>query len=114
MNEAIKQAVDEKLAGAMAYDKAAKGFLSKKRVLAYILKRTVPEFESVSLDDIVDFYIEGTPEISTVPVFKDKSNAVRKALAKQDNEVRAADIASLDELIETATQLKKMIEAANS
>lgn len=37
-----------------------------------------------------------------------------KALAKQDNEVRAADIASLDELIVTATQLKKMIEAANS
>lgn len=84
MNEAIKQAVDEKLTGAMAYDKAAKGFLSKKRVLAYILKRTVPEFESVSLDDIVDFYIEGTPEISTVPVFKDKTNAVRQALAKQD------------------------------
>ncbi|WP_370850935.1 hypothetical protein [Megasphaera sp.] len=84
MNEAIKQDVDEQLAGAMAYDKAAKGFLSKKKVLAYILKRTVPEFESVSLDDIADFYIEGTPEVSTVPVYKDKTNAVRQALAKQD------------------------------
>ena len=84
MNEAIKQDVDEQLAGAMAYDKAAKGFLSKKKVLAYILKRTVPEFESVSLDDIADFYIEGPPEVSTVPVYKDKTNAVRQALAKQD------------------------------
>ena len=83
MNEAIKQDVDEQLAGALAYDKAAKGILSKKKVLAYILKRTVPEFESVSLDDIADFYIEGAPEISTVPVFKDKTNAVRQALAKQ-------------------------------
>lgn len=84
MDEVIKQDVDEQLAGALAYDKAAKGILSKKKVLAYILKRTVPEFESVSLDDISDFYIEGTPEISTVPVSKDKTNAVRQALKRQD------------------------------
>ena len=46
----------------------AKGVLSQKMVLAYILKRTVPEFESASLDDIANIYIEGTPEVSTVPV----------------------------------------------
>ena len=50
------------------YDKAAKGVLSQKMVLAYILKRTVPEFESASLDDIANIYIEGKPEVSTVPV----------------------------------------------
>ena len=53
MNEEIMQDVGEQLAGALAYDKAAKNVLSQKKVLAYILKRTVPEFESVSLDDIM-------------------------------------------------------------
>jgi hypothetical protein len=53
-------------------------------VLAYILKRTVPEFESASLDDIANIYIEGTPAVSTVPVSKDKTNAVRHALERQD------------------------------
>jgi hypothetical protein len=58
--------------------------LSQKKVLAYILKRTVPEFESASLDDIANIYIEGKPEVSTVPVSKDKTNAVRHALERQD------------------------------
>ena len=56
----------------------------KKKVLAYILKRTVPEFESASLDDIANIYIEGKSEVSTVPVSKDKTNAVRHALERQD------------------------------
>lgn len=58
--------------------------MSQKKVLAYILKRTVPEFESASLDDIANIYIEGKPEVSTVPVSKDKTNAVRHALERQD------------------------------
>ena len=84
MNEEIMQDVKEQLAGALDYDKAAKGVLSQKMVLAYILKRTVPEFESASLDDIANIYIEGTPEVSTAPVSKDKTNAVRHALERQD------------------------------
>lgn len=84
MNEEIIQDVQNQLAGALDYDKAAKGVLSQKKVLAYILKRTVPEFESASLDDIANIYIEGQPEVSTVPVSKDKTNAVRHALERQD------------------------------
>ena len=84
MDEEIMQDVKEQLAGALDYDQAAKGVLSQKKVLAYILKRTVPEFESASLDDIANIYIEGTPEVSTVPVSKDKTNAVRHALERQD------------------------------
>jgi hypothetical protein len=84
MNEEVIQDVREQLAGMLDYDKAAKGVLSQKKVLAYILKRTVPEFESASLDDIANIYIEGTPEVSTVPVSKDKTNAVRHALERQD------------------------------
>lgn len=84
MNEEIIQDVQNQLAGALDYDKAAKGVLSQKKVLAYILKRTVPEFESASLDDIANIYIEGQPEVSTVPVSKDKTNAVLHALERQD------------------------------
>ena len=68
MDEEIMQDVKEQLVGALDYDKAAKGVLSQKMVLAYILKRTVPEIESASLDDIANIYIEGKPEVSTVPV----------------------------------------------
>ena len=68
MNEEIIQDVKEQLAGALDYDQAAKGVLSQKKVLAYILKSTVPEFESASLDDIANIYIEETPEVSTVSV----------------------------------------------
>ena len=84
MNKEIMQDVEEQLTGALAYDKAAKNVLSQKKVLAYILKRTVPEFDSGSLDDIANIYIEGTPEVSTIPVSKDKTNAVRHALERQD------------------------------
>ena len=84
MNKGRIQDVKDQLAGALDYDKAAKGVLSQKKVLAYILKRTVPEFESASLDDIANIYIEGKPEASTVPVSKDKTNAVRHALERQD------------------------------
>ena len=42
MNEEIIQDVQDQLAGALDYDQAAKGVLSQKKVLAYILKRTVP------------------------------------------------------------------------
>ena len=60
MNEEIIQDVQNQLAGALDYDKAAKGVLSQKKVLAYILKRTVPEFESASLDDIAIYTSKGS------------------------------------------------------
>ena len=69
----------------LQYDKAAKGVLSEKKILAYILKRTIPEFASASLNDIATRYIEGKPLVSVVPVYKDKTNAVRQYLEKQEN-----------------------------
>lgn len=59
------------------YDSAAKRLLSKKKILAYILKRTIPEFALARYQDIVEQYIEGEPEIGTVPVDRDMTNAVR-------------------------------------
>ncbi len=59
------------------YDQYAKRILADKKIMAYILKRTVPEFADATLDDIANVYIEGEPEIGTVPVNPDKTNASR-------------------------------------
>lgn len=53
-----------------SYDKLAKHFLSRKSILAQILKYTVEEFADSSLEDIEKKYIEGEPSLSinTVPI----------------------------------------------
>ena len=50
------------------YDAACKRLLSEKIVLAWILKECVPEYREETIDDIMNKYIEGTPEVSSVPV----------------------------------------------
>ncbi len=50
------------------YDAACKRLLSEKIVLAWILKECVPECREETIDDIMNKYIEGTPEVSSVPV----------------------------------------------
>ena len=57
-----------------AYDQAAKKVLSQKKILAFILKRMVEEFQYESVQDIMTKYIEGTPLISQVPVHPDETN----------------------------------------
>ncbi len=47
-----------------AYDKLAKSFLSRKSILAQILKYAVTEFADCSLTDIEKKYIEGDPHFS--------------------------------------------------
>jgi predicted transposase/invertase (TIGR01784 family) len=54
-----------------AYDQAAKKVLSQKKILAFILKRTVEEFKNETVQDIATKYIEGTPLISKMPVHPD-------------------------------------------
>ena len=53
-----------------SYDKLAKSFLSRKAILAQILKYAVKEFAECSLKDIEEKYIEGDPslDIHTVPL----------------------------------------------
>ena len=50
------------------YDTQCKRVLSQKQILAWILKRTVKEFTDLPVRRIIP-YIEGTPEISSVPVY---------------------------------------------
>ena len=53
-----------------SYDTLAKRILSRKVILARILKYTVPEFSDCSLEDIAGKYIEGDPtaDINTIPL----------------------------------------------
>ena len=59
----------------IAYDASCKRLLSEKRILAWIMKYCVSECSEMDIDDIVRC-IEA-PEISSVPVFSDETNAPR-------------------------------------
>ena len=63
------------------YDQHAKRLLSQKTIMARLLKRTVPEFEEAAISDIAEKYIEGTPQISEIPIDRDMTNAARSVLA---------------------------------
>ena len=49
------------------YDANAKKLLASRKILAWILKYCVPEFEDSTIEDIRDIYIQGTPEWRVYP-----------------------------------------------
>jgi len=59
------------------YDQCCKRILSDKYILAYILAGCVKEYRGFSINDIASKYIEGTLEISAVPVHQDALAASR-------------------------------------
>ena len=56
------------------YDAQCKQILSQKEILAWILQRTVKAFNHMAITDIISC-IEGTPEVSSVPVYPGETNA---------------------------------------
>jgi hypothetical protein len=72
--------------GEPRYDQSAKNILSDKSILAHILKSTVSEFKDASIEDIANVYIEGTPEVSRIPLNQNKTNAVTKKIQGDRNE----------------------------
>ena len=58
------------------YDQHAKRLLAQRAIMARLLKRTVPEFKEATISDIAEKYIEGTPQISEIPIDRDMTNAV--------------------------------------
>ena len=56
------------------YDAACKAVLAHKVILAWILKYCTAEFVECSIEDIMDRYIEGTPEVATAVVHRSKKN----------------------------------------
>ena len=51
-----------------AYDAACKRLLSEKIVLAWILKRCAKEFQDYDASEIAERFIEGQPQVSSVPL----------------------------------------------
>ncbi|MBQ7515656.1 MAG: nuclease, partial [Schwartzia sp.] len=84
----MRETPEDKLLGYSnpEYDQSAKRLLSKRSVMAYILKGTVPEFRQATLSDIAEKYIEGEVQVSAVPVNPDKTNAVGQKLKGLRNE----------------------------
>ena len=54
------------------YDADCKSVLAHKVILAWILKYCTAEFAECSIEDIMDRYIEGTPEVATAVVHRSK------------------------------------------
>ena len=50
------------------YDAACKRLLSEKVILAWIMKNCLKEYRNCSIQEIMDNYIEGEPQIAKVPV----------------------------------------------
>jgi len=53
------------------YDKACKEVLSEKGIIGHILKTCVKEYQNVSVEDIVNKYIQGNPEVEKTTVQPD-------------------------------------------
>ena len=60
------------------YDAACKRLLSEKSILAWILKDCVEEFQNTDPAEIAARYIEGTPQIGSVPVLPGETNPPAK------------------------------------
>lgn len=65
------------------YDEQVKRVLSDKIILAWILKYSTDEFKDVSIEEIKGA-IEGTPEISVVPIYPGKTPEMITGMANED------------------------------
>lgn len=75
------------------YDSCAKRLLAEKIVLAYILKYSVSEFESYSIEDIRNYYIEGV-EIACRGVDTDESG-VNIIASNEGSAIRGGNVESV-------------------
>ncbi len=64
------------------YDAACKRLLSEKVILAWIMKNCLKEYRNCSIQEIMDNYIEGEPQIAKVPVTPAETNIVTNSMIK--------------------------------
>ena len=70
--------------GGSKYDEACKKLLANKPILARIMKYCLDEYKDCDVKDIEEKYIEGTPEIGTVGVHPDQTNAKITGMSNED------------------------------
>lgn len=67
-----------------AYDAACKRVLSEKAILARIMKVCLSEYQDCDVNDIAETYIEGQPQVSSVPVLPDEDGTIINGVDSQD------------------------------
>lgn len=78
--------------GSAGYDEACKRILSEKAILARIMKACLEEYKDCDVDDIAELYIEGSPEVSAVPVLPDEDGALINGMDTADKSMREGTI----------------------
>ena len=85
------------------YDAAAKKLVAQKSILAYILKSTMDEFASVSVKQIAEELIEGSPQVAEVAVHQDTPDAPNSDYDRLSGSGRVTDMATEDVSIREGT-----------
>ena len=57
------------------YDEACKRLLAEKTILAWIMKSCLEEYKEYEINEIAEKYIEGSPQIASIAVAPDETNA---------------------------------------
>lgn len=65
-------------------DNACKQLLAEKIILAWIMHSCLDEYKEIDVNEIVEKYIEGNPEISTVGVMTEQTNRKINGMANDD------------------------------
>lgn len=74
------------------YDAACKRVLSEKAILARIMKACLAEYQDCPVCDIEEKYIEGQPQVSSVPVLPDEEGSVISGLDTEDKSVHEGTV----------------------
>ena len=75
-----------------SYDAAYKRVLSEKAILARIMKACLAEYQNCPVCDIEEKYIEGQPQVSSVPVLPDEEGSVISGLDTEDKSVHEGTV----------------------
>lgn len=72
-------------------DATAKKFISNKYLLAWIMKGCVEEYKDCTIEEIVEHYIEGEPQVAVTPVHRDESGAPMLVVLSGTDESRGTE-----------------------
>ncbi len=79
----------------VAFDQSCKRLLSHKKILAWIMKQCLREYQDEDVDQIAQKYIEGTPQISQTSIHMDEKVSEEcsiKGMNTEDNSVEEGKI----------------------
>ncbi len=74
------------------YDAACKRVLSEKAVLARIMKACLAEYQDCDVGEIAEKYIEGQPQVSSLPVLPDEGGTIISGMDTEDKSVHEGTV----------------------